>query len=400
MRFIKRIFCRCFQEVFHLVIPVLPYKTPEVLRGIDRVPELLEKKQICRVLLVTDEAVKACGLTRPLETALAEKGIFLAVYDKTVANPTTQNVEDARRMYVENSCQALIGFGGGSPIDCAKVVGARVVKPKQPVSRMKGLLKIRKKLPLLIAVPTTAGTGSETTLAAVITDSDTRHKFPINDFPLIPPYAVLDPAVTKSLPPFLTATTGMDALTHAVEAFIGRSTTQQTREYALEAVRLIFGNLETAHRCGGDMAARTGMLRAAFLAGAAFTKSYVGYCHAAAHALGGRYNTPHGLANAVLLPVTLEAYGACIHKKLKRLAVAAKLCGEETGDEEAAVCFMQKIRAMNQAMGIPAVLPEIRREDIPELARHADKEANPLYPVPVLLDALQLERLFYAVKEE
>lgn len=192
----------------------------------------------------------------------------------------------------------------------------------------------------------------------------------------------------------------MDALTHAVEAFIGRSTTQQTREYALEAVRLIFGNLETAHRCGGDMAARTGMLRAAFLAGAAFTKSYVGYCHAAAHALGGRYNTPHGLANAVLLPITLEAYGACIHKKLKRLAVAAKLCGEETGEEEAAVCFMQKIRAMNQAMGIPAVLPEIRREDIPELARHADKEANPLYPVPVLLDALQLERLFYAVKEE
>lgn len=400
MRFVKRVFCRCFQGVFRLAIPVLPYKTPAVLSGIDQIPDLLAQRRIGRVLLVTDEAVEACGLTRPLERALAEKHIFVAVYDKTVANPTTQNVEEARQVYTENGCQALIGFGGGSSIDCAKIVGARVVKPKQPVAKMKGLLKIHKKLPLLIAVPTTAGTGSETTLAAVITDSDTRHKFPINDFPLIPPYAVLDPALTKSLPPSLTATTGMDALTHAVEALIGRSTTRQTREYALEAVRLIFGNLETAYHNGEDMDARTGMLRAAFLAGAAFTKSYVGYCHAAAHALGGKYNIPHGLANAVLLPVTLETYGSCVHRKLKQLAVAAGLCGEDAGEEEAAVCFIHKIRSMNQAMGIPATLPGIQKEAISELAHHADKEANPLYPVPVLMDAVQLESLFYAVKED
>lgn len=283
-------------------------------------------------------------------------------------------------------------------MDCAKAVGARLVRPRKPLNRMEGLLHVLHRLPLLIAVPTTAGTGSETTLAAVITDEKTHHKYPINDFSLIPHYAVLDPDVTLNLPPQLTATTGMDALTHAVEAYIGRSTTRATRAAAVEAVRLIFANLPEAYFNGHDREARANMLRAAYLAGTAFTKSYVGYVHAVAHSLGGRYGIAHGLANSVLLPVVLKAYGPAAWKKLAELARAAGV-SDAPGDREAAEAFIACIEAMNAAMDIPETLPGIRSEDIPQLARYADHEANPLYPVPVLWGPEKLADLYKQVQE-
>ena len=270
-----------------------------------------------------------------------------------------------------------------------------VAKPHQSLAQMKGILKIHKKLPLLIAIPTTAGTGSETTLAAVITDAETRHKYAINDFPLIPRYAVLDPKVTLSLPPFITATTGMDALTHAVEAYIGNSTTPGTRKNALDAVRLIFENLDTAYTDGNNIEARRNMLRASYFAGCAFTKSYVGYVHAIAHSLGGKYNVPHGLANAVILPMVLETYGDSITHKLRNLAVTAGLCDKHEDDKTAARMFIDATKDMKKRYGIGDYIPEIQETDIPELAHYADKEANPLYPVPVLMDAGELETLYY-----
>ena len=398
MNVLKKVYCRVFQTAFRLAIPLLPYRTPKILHTVSEVPELLHTKNIQQVLIVTDPMIYAAGLTKTLEQALKNRNVSYTIYEKTVANPTTANVEEAKQLYIDRKCQALIGFGGGSSIDCAKIVGARVAKPRKSVAKMKGILQIRKKIPLLIAVPTTAGTGSETTLAAVITDSEPRHKFPINDFSLIPPYAVLDPNLTRTLPPALTASTGMDALTHAVEAYIGRSTTRETRAFAIQAVQLIFGNIEKAFRNGEDMDARENMLNAAFLAGAAFTKSYVGYCHAVAHSLGGKYNIPHGLANAVLLPVTLEAYGDSVYKKLKELAVAAGLCQETMDEKTAAEAFIRKIKDLNRAMNIPETLPNIQSADIPALARCADREANPLYPVPRFMDAEQLQSLYYAVQ--
>lgn len=170
---------------------------------------MLKKKKCENVLIITDAGIHQLGLTDRLEKALTDSGISYILYDKTVANPTTDNVAEALELYHANNCKAIIGFGGGSSMDCAKAVGARVAKPRQSLAKMKGILKVHKKLPLLIAVPTTAGTGSETTLSAVIVDAQTRHKYAINDFPLIPRYAVLDPKVTLSLPPFITATTGM-----------------------------------------------------------------------------------------------------------------------------------------------------------------------------------------------
>ncbi len=399
MNIVEKLYCRLFQTGFRIAIPVLPYRDPQVLASEQEIAEVLLQKKIAAVLIVTDKSLHGLGLLEPLKEALRQAQIKFAVYDKTVANPTVANVEEARELYLENECKALIGFGGGSPMDCAKAVGARAAKPKQSIAKMKGILKIHKRLPLFIAVPTTAGTGSETTLAAVITDGETRHKFPINDFPLIPQYAALMPEVTKGLPPFITATTGMDALTHAVEAYIGRSTTRETRKYALEATRLIFENIEKVYTNGTDMEARKNMLHASFLAGKAFSKSYVGYCHAVAHSLGGKYNTPHGLANAVLLPYVLDAYDTTVYRKLKQLAVAAGLITEEAEDADAAKLFIGKIRALNEAMGIPTKLSGICKADIPELATHAAKEGNPLYPVPKLMNAKELERFYYDVME-
>lgn len=400
MNLMKKIYCRVFQTCFRIAIPVLPYRNPKVLSSVKEIPEIIKDKGISSVLVVTDESLHRLGLLDELKTELEAAKISYTVYDKTAANPTIANVEEARALYIENRCDAIIGFGGGSPMDCAKAVGARIVKPSQSIPKMKGILKIRKRLPLFIAVPTTAGTGSETTLAAVITDGETRHKFPINDFPLIPQYAALIPEVTKGLPPHITASTGMDALTHAVEAYIGRSTTKETRQYAIEATKYIFRNIETVYKNGNDLKARKNMLYASFLAGKAFSKSYVGYCHAVAHSLGGKYNTPHGLANAVLLPYVLEAYGETVASKLKQLAIAGGVVGEEVPEKEAAKAFIQKIRELNESMGIPTKLAGIKVEDIQELARLAAKEGNPLYPVPKLMGAKELEQFYYAVMEE
>lgn len=397
---VKKLYCRTFQTVFKIALPFLPYRKPKVIGSVKALPDIILKKKCSKVLIITDSGIRKLGLTRRLEKALDAAGIPCIIYDKTVANPTTVNVAEAVKLYLDNGCDCIIGFGGGSSMDCAKAVGARIAKPKQSLAKMKGILKVRRKLPLLMAVPTTAGTGSETTLAAVITDAQTRYKYAINDFPLIPRYAVLDPKVTLSLPPFITATTGMDALTHAVEAYIGNSTTYGTRKDALLAVKLIFENIDAAYEDGSNVEARRNMLHASFYAGCAFTKSYVGYVHAIAHSLGGEYNVPHGLANAVILPMLLEAYGEKIHKKLARLAIAAGLADEDTPCSEAAGQFIRAVKDMKKRFGIGDHIPEIQETDIPKLAHYADKEANPLYPVPVLMDAAKLESFYRILMTE
>ncbi|MCD7882309.1 MAG: iron-containing alcohol dehydrogenase [Lachnospiraceae bacterium] len=437
MNSLKKIYCRAFQTVFKLALPVLPYRNPKIIGSVEKIPRLLHKKKLTRVLIVTDPGIASLGLTKELEKALTENGIFYAIYDRTAANPTTANVEEALELYHAQFCEAIIGFGGGSSMDCAKAVGARVAKPRQSLEKMKGILHVHAKLPLLIAVPTTAGTGSETTLACVIVDAETRHKYVINDFSLIPRYAVLDPNVTLSLPPFVTATTGMDALTHAVEAYIGNTTTRGTRRDAERAVKLIFENLDEAYTNGKNVKARRNMLRASYYAGCAFTKSYVGYVHAVAHSLGGQYNVPHGLANAILLPFVLEEYASCLerdscchkdadstaqrpdsekrtgmsggthlrrrreiyYEKLAALAAAAGVAKETDPKEEAAKAFIEAIKAMKKRFGIGDTVPELWKDDITKLAQYADKEANPLYPVPVLMDAKELERFYYKVLE-
>ena len=374
MNIAEQVFCRVFQFGFKVAIPILPYRNPEILNAVDEIPKILKEKQVNSVLLVTDESIRSLGITSHLEDILEDQGFDLTVYDKVQANPTVKQVEEARKMYLENDCKALIGFGGGSSMDCAKAVGALIARPDKNLEQLGGILKVWKKTPFTIAIPTTAGTGSETTVAAVIVDQDTRHKYAVMDFPLIPDYAVLDPETTRTLPPSVTAGTGMDALTHAVEAYIGNSTTKQTRRESLRAVRLIFRNLERAYRNGDDMKARRNMLRASYLAGCAFTVSYVGYAHAVAHTLGGKYNLAHGTTCATVLPYALEAYGAKIYPQLKALSIAAGLSDMETDEAYAARQFIAAVKELNEKLGIPDKIPEIKREDIGLLAKQAAKE--------------------------
>ena len=397
MQAARRLWCRAYQGVFRIALPVLPYREPKLLKHVDDIASELSHAGIESVLLVTDPGIKRLGLTDGLECALARAGIRCATFAETQANPTVQNVEDAAVLYRENACRAIIGFGGGSAMDCAKGVGARIAQPTKPIGKMRGLLRIHRRLPLLVAVPTTAGTGSEATLAAVITDGETHYKYPINDFVLIPRIAVHDPELTVGLPPAVTGQTGMDALTHAVEAFIGRSTTAYTRRNARVAVQLIHDNLLAAYEDGHDLAARRNMLDAAYRAGIAFTQSYVGYVHAIAHSLGGRYGIPHGLANAIILPHVLRAYGDAAAPKLADLARMAGIAPAAANDRLAADAFIDWVDTMNGRLGIPKYVSGIKRADIPQLSAWADAEANPLYPVPLLMDRDELARLYEVV---
>lgn len=398
MNIFKKIYCRAFQFIFKCALPILPYKNPTIIDKAENVTDVLEANGKNKPLIVTDKTVRSLGLTQKTENAMIEKGMSYAVYDEVVANPTTDNVAAALELYRNEACDSLIAFGGGSPIDCAKGVGALVARPKKSLGKLRGILKIRKKIPLLIAVPTTAGTGSETTLACVIVDSETRHKYAINDFPLIPRYAVLDEEMILSLPPHVAATTGMDALTHAIEAFIGKSGNKSTRTDALQAAKLIFENLETFY-AEKDRVAAHNMLLASHLAGRAFSKSYVGYVHALAHSLGGKYNIPHGFANAVILPTVLREYGKKAHKKLKKIAVFCEMANKETPPAVAAERVIERIEAMNARFDIPQKITEIKQEDIKGLAAYADKEANPLYPVPVLWDRKKLKKMYIKIGE-
>jgi len=399
MNSIKKLYCRAFQKCFHIALPILPYRKPNILDSVADISDVIRMNYCTKPLVITDKSIHSLGLTEEMEHEFDKAGMKYAIYDGVVANPTTDTVEEALKTFKNNHCDCLIGFGGGSSMDCAKAVGIRIIKPDKSLDDVKGILKIWEPLPLLIAVPTTAGTGSETTLASIIVDAKTRHKYAINSFPLIPHYAVLDPKVTKSLPPSITASTGLDALTHAVEAYIGNSTIKRTRMDSIKAVRLIYQYLDRAYENGSDLKARRGMLHASFFAGSAFTQSYVGYVHAIAHSLGGEYNIPHGLANAIILPVVLEAYGPTIDRKLHGLAISAGLADKNTPDEEAARRFIESIKEMKKRFGIGDTIPELKKEDIPRLAKYADKEANPLYPVPMLMDAKQLESLYYMLLE-
>lgn len=394
MNLIQHICCRAYQGVFRAALPFLPYREPEILHRCEELPDTLKQHKIKKILIVTDPGIVACGLMTKITSVLAKEKISYSVYDQTSANPTVRNVEEALALYQKEHCQALLAIGGGSAMDCAKALGARISCPKKTLGQLKGTLHVLHRIPLLIAVPTTAGTGSENTLAAVITDSEKKHKYVLNDFVLIPRYAILDAELTYSLPPHLTATTGMDALTHAVEAYIGRSTTKETREKALLAVKTIYQNIETAYHDGHNHAAREQMLNAAYLAGFAFSRSYVGYVHAVAHSLGGQYNIPHGLANAVLLPEVLESYGSCIHQKLHMLGCAAGVCTEQDSIKAGAGKFIASIRTLNKSMGIPDFLSGIQERDIETMSVHAAKEANPLYPVPKLMTRRELEAFY------
>lgn len=394
---VKKAFYRTYQFLFKVVMStdLFDWSEPETLEGpgaVKKLPAFIKSKGLKNVLIVTDKGLMGLHLLDSLFEKLDEEGIKYVVFDGVQPNPSIENIEDARQLYLDNACDGVVAFGGGSPMDCAKAAAARVTNPKKSVRSMRGLLKLTHKLPPFFAVPTTAGTGSEVTLAAVVTDESTHEKNAINDPRLRPKYAVLDPELTVGLPPHITSTTGMDALTHAVEAYIGRSNTPSTEMYAEKAVKMIFENVKVAYEDGKNMDARNNMLKASYYAGMAFTRAYVGYVHAIGHNLGGMYHVPHGLAMAVILPHVLEYYGETAYARLAKLAV---ISGVKTdgSDAEKAKAFIEAIKQLNKDMNIPDGFEQIEEKDLPILVERALKEANPLYPVPRIMDKADCEKV-------
>ncbi len=387
-------FCRAFQCCFAVGARLLPWRRPRVYAGpgsLLRAADILRENGLRRPFVVASRRQCADEHFRALQEALDEQDILLSVFSSVEPNPSVETVEKIAAQYKFDRCDCFLVIGGGSPMDAAKAAAARLARPERSLSRLAGLLKVRRRVPPLIAVPTTAGTGSETTIAAVITGSD-HHKYAVSDLCLIPRYAILDPTLSAGLPPHITAETGMDALTHAVEAYLSRFyNTGMTRALAESAVVTIFAHLERAYRDGASLEDRAAMLQASFDAGAAFTRASVGNVHAIAHTLGGLYGTPHGLANAVLLPLVLEDYGAAAYSRLARLAGLVGLPGETK--EARAKAFIAEIRAMNARMGIPDHFDTIREEDIPLMSKWASQEANPVYPVPVIYDEARFARV-------
>lgn len=348
-------------------------KTPSVLRGAG----------ITNVLVVTGSG-SSKKLAEPVIEEIKKAGMSCAHYDKVEANPSLETAEQIARLYREAGCNGFLAIGGGSPIDATKAAAVRIARPNTPLEKIAGVMRVIVPVPPIVAMPTTAGTGSECSYAAVITDHHREIKIAITDQHLTPKAAILDPELTVGMPPFLTATTGVDALTHAVESYVSAYyRTDFTIRCAEEAVVKIFRNLETAYKDGTNIEARSQMLEASYKAGLAFTRTGVGNVHAIAHALGGKYGIAHGLANSVILPIVLEDYGSVVYTQLAHLAELTGVMSEGT-EKQKASAFIAAIRALNQRLGLPTGLADIKPQDFDHIAKTAVYEATHTYPTPVI----------------
>jgi len=382
-----------------LVTPFVPIPQPALLVGPGaglRLAQTVAGFAHRKLLLVTDETIARLGLAQPMIDALQAAGTGCVVFDRVTPDAPLPIVEQGIALFRQHACDAILAVGGGSVIDAAKVIGLAAANRKHPRDLV-GYFKGRHGPVPIYAVPTTAGTGSEVTVAAVVADPEHHKKLVIADTRIVPDMAALDPCLMTGLPPLVTATTGMDALTHAVEAYVGEWTTAFTDRMALSAVSLIFRNLPRVHADGADLAAREQMALASTYAGFAFTRANVGNVHAIAHQLGGLYHTPHGLANAVLLAPVLRFYGAAVQRKLAVLAIAAGIGRHGEPAVALAKRFVDSIDALNRSLGIPQQLAELREADVPKLAEAACWEADTNYPVPRVMSQRDCEALLRQV---
>jgi len=345
-----------------------------------------------KILIVTDSIIAKLGLLKGLTDSLTAGGAQFVVFDEITPDAPIPLIEKGIAFYQRQGCDAIVAFGGGSSMDASKAIAVAVSNPK-PLRQLAGYLKgLRAPVPIY-AVPTTAGTGSEVTVAAVISDPEAHKKLVIVDPRMVPKMAALDPSLMTGLPPHITAATGIDALTHAIEAFVGHWATPYSDGMALSAVGLIFDNLRTAYTHGKNLEAREKMALASTYAGFAFTRANVGYVHAIAHQFGGLYHTPHGLANAIMLPYVLKYSRPAITERLALLAVAAKVGSDGEATDVLAQKFLDAVDQLNHDLGIPAVLEALQEADIPALAKAACWEAHTGYPVPRYMSQEQCEDL-------
>jgi alcohol dehydrogenase class IV len=392
---VKVLFYKFFMLVLKGVTFFMPQGKPLLLAGAGSAIELcttIARFGHQRVLLVSDKILNDLGVLKPIVAKLESHGIEVVIYDGVLPDPSYTQIEEGIAAGRSARSDAVLAVGGGSPIDAAKVVAVGLTN-SVPVAQLTGISKVKKVgLPLYV-IPSTAGTGSEVTLAAVISDPVSHAKTPVIDTKTLPVAAALDPEIQKGMPPPITAATGMDALTHAIEAYVSKGASVETDRYALAAVGMIFEYLPRAYADGNDMEAREAMSLASCYAGLAFTRAFVGYVHAIAHTFGARYGTPHGLANAIVLPYILEYSLDGATERMARLAIAAKLGSTADGNQALSQRLVERVRELNKDLGVPKTLDALRPGDVPEIAKAALREAHYLYPVPKYMDQLQCEAI-------
>ena len=374
---------------------IMPFRWPKLFEGETASVDLcgyIARKRHRSIFFVTSKTPLKNGLVQPMLDALDAAGIAVHIHSDIKPDPTIESIEAAVAELKEHGCDGVIALGGGSCIDAAKVIAARA-RNRKSILAMSGMFRLTRGMLPLYAVPTTAGTGSECTIAAVVTDTKGQRKLPLLDPRLMPRAAALDGTMMLGVPPAITAATGMDALTHAVEAYLSKNAMRRTDSLALEAVGLIMRNLETAVADGENLAARQAMARASHLAGKAFTQAGVGYVHAIAHNFGALYHVPHGRANAIVMPYVLEYSLPGCPRRLARLARESGLGDDDMPTEDRARLFIERIREMNRRFEIPERLDALQAEDIPRIARAARDEARFTYAVPRYMSQRACEAL-------
>ena len=390
---------RVRQAIFSPIQKTQLYMQPRMIKGehalLDLVDVLKEKHLTHYMIVTTPGFIKRRTLQSFFE-ALTQNDIQYSIFHDVKPDPEISDVEKLKEKFIKDGCQALIAIGGGSAIDCSKAAFACVPMKNLDVKIVLHTGRVSKPLPLLIAVPTTAGTGSEVTAGAVITDPIKKRKYALSHLFLIPKYAVLDASLLTSLPAKMTAYSGMDALTHAIEAYINCFNNRKTNEYALCAIKSIFQYLVPSFEDGLNMQYRLELLKASYNAGVAISNNYVGYVHAIAHGIGGMYHLQHGMINAIILPIVLEEYGGAVVGKLATIADVVGITGAT--DQDKSKQFIQKLKDLNQIFSIPTSIPEIQEEDIHYLATGAEKEGNPTYPTPVTWNVAQFEKVIRKIK--
>ena len=379
------------------VINLVAKPTPVTFIGpgkILKTAELLKMNNIQKALIVTDDFLYNSGLLSAMLDRIKEEGIEVVIFSQVTPDPTFEVV--AKAQDGAQDCQAVVAVGGGSVLDTAKAVSAAIANHTS-AARLAGMLKVKKRPLPLIAVPTTAGTGSETTVAAIISDSSTHLKKQILDPKIVPIMAILDPEITVGLPPHLTAFTAMDALTHALEAYVSNYASEETDRYSEIAIKLIYENLDKVYNNPKDMEGREALLVASFFAGMAFTRTYVGYVHAFAHTIGGKYGYAHGMANAVLLPHIMREYEVCCKQRFAKLYDLVTLPSDSLSKEEKARRFVDSIYAMNKRFNIPEKFEKFPKSDMEMITKIAFKESHGTYPVPVYFSMKKAKELLEKV---
>lgn len=394
--FIQNAYCRTFQGCFSVVNKAMSHREPEKITGIgcfSKIPDILSEANRFNPMIVTGPRIGKSDEVLALKMRMPGAFIFAEVKP----DPPASQIEEMAKLYREHDCDSIVAIGGGSNLDAGKAMGAIIASKGKSICDLGGIMKVKNELPFFIAVPTTAGTGSECTVAAVITDDRIGRKYAINDPVLCPNVALLDPKMTVTLPKTLTAYTGMDALTHAVEAYLNkRYYIDNTKKMAEDAIVDIFRFLPRAFENGEDLEAREKMLNASYMAGIAFTVSCVGNVHAIAHTLGGQYHIQHGLANAVALPYVLSEYRPKCDSDFAALSDLLGLC-KEGNTSQKADAFLEAIIALNRSLEIPSGFDVVEEENIDKMAKWANKEANPLYPCPVIFSKKKFGELIHKI---